>query len=442
MRSQLLARCPRPCGTLTISTGTAAAASTPATVSTRSLGGTRSLGAARSSGSVGTRPMGSFGSGGSLGSLGSNTAERSSGSVRLGARARALLSSTLLLLLGLACGLGAQARELLEPANPQPRPGVPGTPGAPPAQVLTQAATQAVRTAVAQQDEAAASRAAAELVPAGTARALAATTTPRPAGTFTGYSDELPTAAEPPPGVAAAPGANAAAAAPATPPSLLGALLTATCSLAAAADLDDSRPASLARTFQPTPSDTPGTAAAPAPVPAPVAAASAPPPPPMPQPPLGFDAALGVPRTRFGKLIYQTASHYALNPLLMAAMVGVESDFNPRARSRKGALGLMQMLPSTARRFGLQRRRDLFNPRKNLELAGRYLRWLVARFGEDPARVLAAYNAGEGAVDRFGGVPPFAETRDYVQRIFSHLGFTALLDVPIAATAAIVGGGK
>ncbi len=168
-------------------------------------------------------------------------------------------------------------------------------------------------------------------------------------------------------------------------------------------------------------------------------AAPAPPPPPMPA--LGFDAGAGVPRGPYGKLIYQMASRYALNPMLVAALVHVESDFNPRARSRKGALGLMQLLPQTARRFGLYRRRDLLNPRKNLEAGGRYLRWLIDRFGQDPIRVLAAYNAGEGAVDRFGGVPPFAETRDYVQRIFARLGFTALLDLP-AATLAAAGGTK
>jgi soluble lytic murein transglycosylase-like protein len=165
-------------------------------------------------------------------------------------------------------------------------------------------------------------------------------------------------------------------------------------------------------------------------------AAATPPPAPMPHPALGFDAALGVPRRPFGKLIYQIARTYALNPLLVAAIAKVESDFNPRARSRKGAYGLMQVLPSTARRFGLPRKRDLFNPRKNLETASRYLRWLVDRFGDDPVRVLAAYNAGEGAVDRFGGVPPFSETRDYVQRIFGLLGFSVLLEAPATAPAA------
>jgi len=165
-------------------------------------------------------------------------------------------------------------------------------------------------------------------------------------------------------------------------------------------------------------------------------AAATRPPAPKPHPALGFDATFGVPRRPFGKLIYQIAKSYALNPLLVAAIAKVESDFNPRARSRKGAYGLMQVLPSTARRFGLPRKRDLLNPRKNLETASRYLRWLVDRFGDDPVRVLAAYNAGEGAVDRFGGVPPFSETRDYVQRIFGLLGFSVLLDTPAAAPVA------
>jgi soluble lytic murein transglycosylase-like protein len=157
-----------------------------------------------------------------------------------------------------------------------------------------------------------------------------------------------------------------------------------------------------------------------------------------PSPRLGFDRSLGVPRTPYGKQIYKIALRYALNPLMMAAVVEAESDFNPRAVSRKGACGLMQVLPSTARRFGLHRRRDLFNPLKNLETGARYLRWLIDRFGDDAARVLAAYNAGEGSVERFGGLPPFRETRDYVSSIFTRLGFTLLLPaVPASALPAV-----
>jgi soluble lytic murein transglycosylase-like protein len=170
------------------------------------------------------------------------------------------------------------------------------------------------------------------------------------------------------------------------------------------------------------------------------AAGPPPPPAPVPTPPLRFDRSLGVPRTPYGKQIYKVALRYALNPLLVAAVVEAESAFNPRAVSRKGACGLMQVLPSTARRFGLHRRRDLFNPLKNLETGARYLRWLVDRFGDDALRVLAAYNAGEGSVERFGGLPPFRETRGYVQQIFARLGFTLLLPtvpVPVPALPAL-----
>jgi len=132
----------------------------------------------------------------------------------------------------------------------------------------------------------------------------------------------------------------------------------------------------------------------------------------------------GIPAGPFGDLIYEVAARYSLNPHLLAAIVRVESSFNPRALSRKGACGLMQLLPETARRFGL-RRKDLFDPTKNLEAGARYLKWLAGRFGEDPVRVLAAYNAGEGAVQRYGGVPPYKETRNYVDRIFSLLGLSS-----------------
>jgi soluble lytic murein transglycosylase-like protein len=143
----------------------------------------------------------------------------------------------------------------------------------------------------------------------------------------------------------------------------------------------------------------------------------------------------GIPESPFGELIYQVAGRHAVNPYLVAAIVKVESAFNPRAVSRKGACGLMQLLPATARRFGLSRR-DLFDPAKNLEAGVRYLKWLAARFANDPTRVLAAYNAGEGAVERFGGVPPYRETQSYVRRIFTLLGMTAETTLPAPAAPA------
>jgi soluble lytic murein transglycosylase-like protein len=158
-----------------------------------------------------------------------------------------------------------------------------------------------------------------------------------------------------------------------------------------------------------------------------VATAAPKPPPPEPPPLLGFDGALGIPTTPFGKLIYQIASRHGLNPHLVAAMVEVESAFQPGAVSRRGACGLMQLLPATARRFGLKKR-EIFSPVKNLEAGVRYLKWLVDRFGGDPVRVLAAYNAGEGAVERFGGAPPYPETQEYLRRIFTSLGFGQALE--------------
>ena len=83
----------------------------------------------------------------------------------------------------------------------------------------------------------------------------------------------------------------------------------------------------------------------------------------------------------------------------------------------------MQLLPETARRFGVSRKQDLFDPAKNLEAGVKYLKWLTNRFGGDVQKILAAYNAGEGAVDRFGGIPPYQETQNYVQKIFGLLNF-------------------
>ena len=134
--------------------------------------------------------------------------------------------------------------------------------------------------------------------------------------------------------------------------------------------------------------------------------------------------ALGMPRSPYGKIIYDIAVRHSINPHLVAALIHVESAFNPRAKSSKGAYGLMQLLPETARRFGLTKKKDLYDPKKNLEAGVRYLKWLADRFGGDAEKILAAYNAGEGAVERFGGIPPYQETQSYVQKIFGLLGFS------------------
>jgi soluble lytic murein transglycosylase-like protein len=147
---------------------------------------------------------------------------------------------------------------------------------------------------------------------------------------------------------------------------------------------------------------------------------------PMPEPDVGegpllrFGSAPPVPETPYGLLIYQAAERHDVSPLLVAAVVRAESAFDAQALSHKGARGLMQLMPATAQRFGV-RHSELFEPARNLEAGTRYLSWLLERYGEDLPRILAAYNAGEGAVARYGGVPPYRETRDYIRRIYKTL---------------------
>jgi soluble lytic murein transglycosylase-like protein len=144
-------------------------------------------------------------------------------------------------------------------------------------------------------------------------------------------------------------------------------------------------------------------------------------------PVLGFDPALSRLDVPFAEEIYEAARRHAVNPHLVAAVIQAESAYRPRAVSRKGACGLMQLMPQTALRFGL-RRRSIFDPARNITAGVRYLRWLAERLGDDVERVVAAYNAGEGAVERFGGVPPFAETRLYVQRVVAALSLRSAIN--------------
>jgi len=116
----------------------------------------------------------------------------------------------------------------------------------------------------------------------------------------------------------------------------------------------------------------------------------------------------------FEELVAEAARRHGLDPALMRAVVGVESGFQPQAVSPKGAQGLMQLMPATARDLGVA---DPFDPAANLDGGSRYLSSLVARYDGDLTKALAAYNAGMGAVARHGGVPPYAETRRYVQKV-------------------------
>jgi soluble lytic murein transglycosylase-like protein len=135
-----------------------------------------------------------------------------------------------------------------------------------------------------------------------------------------------------------------------------------------------------------------------------------------------FASGGAAPATPFGAEIFQAAERHGLDPALVAAVVRAESAFDPRAVSHKGARGLMQLMPATAGRFGLAID-EIHDPAKNLDAGARYLAWLIERFGGDVLRALAAYNAGEGTVDRYGGVPPYRETRNYIKRIYATLGF-------------------
>lgn len=118
----------------------------------------------------------------------------------------------------------------------------------------------------------------------------------------------------------------------------------------------------------------------------------------------------------FGGLIYNEAKKNDLSPELVAAVVHTESKFVPTARSGRGALGLMQLVPRTARWMGA---RDPMNPNENVAAGAKYLRYLSDRFDGNQEKMIAAYNAGEGNVRRFNGVPPFRETQNYVQRVQS-----------------------
>jgi soluble lytic murein transglycosylase-like protein len=139
--------------------------------------------------------------------------------------------------------------------------------------------------------------------------------------------------------------------------------------------------------------------------------------------PLQFEESQKIPDGPYGPMIYEAARRHALNPQVVAALIHTESAGNPRAVSRKGARGLMQLMPATAQRFGA-RLEKLNDPKENLEAGSRYLSWLVEQFPNDLSKILAAYNAGENAVWRYGGIPPYRETRDYVKRIYTTLGLT------------------
>jgi len=125
----------------------------------------------------------------------------------------------------------------------------------------------------------------------------------------------------------------------------------------------------------------------------------------------------GTPST-FREAVDRIAEKHSLPPLLVHSVIRVESNYNPNAVSPKGAQGLMQLIPGTARRFGVS---NVFNPVENVEGGARYLRYLLDLYHNDYRLALAAYNAGEGAVAKHGGVPPYPETVNYIRQVGQRL---------------------
>ncbi len=138
--------------------------------------------------------------------------------------------------------------------------------------------------------------------------------------------------------------------------------------------------------------------------------------------------------TGIEEAVRRIAAEHSLPPQLIHSVIKVESNYNPHAVSSKGALGLMQLIPSTARRFGVS---DAFNPIQNIQGGAKYLRYLLDLFDNSYPLALAAYNAGEGAVARYGGIPPFAETQNYVLLVRKQLEKAAAAKLAVAPAPVI-----
>ena len=133
--------------------------------------------------------------------------------------------------------------------------------------------------------------------------------------------------------------------------------------------------------------------------------------------PTATAAVAGGESTPYDSLIDDAAQRNGVDPALLKGLIRQESGFNPNARSAAGAVGLTQLMPGTAASLGVS---DPSDPAQAIEGGAKYLKAQLDRFGGDPAKALAAYNAGPGAVQRFGGVPPYAETQTYVQKVLGY----------------------
>jgi len=134
--------------------------------------------------------------------------------------------------------------------------------------------------------------------------------------------------------------------------------------------------------------------------------------------PVGPDAPKPAPPTGLDEAVDRIAAQHLLPPQLIHSVIKVESNYNPLAVSPKGAQGLMQLIPATARRFGVA---DSFNPMENIQGGAKYLKYLLDLYDNDYALALAAYNAGEAAVAKYGAVPPYKETQNYLHLVADQL---------------------
>jgi len=123
-------------------------------------------------------------------------------------------------------------------------------------------------------------------------------------------------------------------------------------------------------------------------------------------------------KSKYNDLIIEAARHFDVDAALVSAVIKAESDYDPRTLSHKGARGLMQLMPATAERFGVT---NAFDPAENIYAGVRYLRWLLKTFDGNADLAVAAYNAGEGNIWKYNGVPPFRETVNYINRIAKHI---------------------
>jgi soluble lytic murein transglycosylase-like protein len=121
------------------------------------------------------------------------------------------------------------------------------------------------------------------------------------------------------------------------------------------------------------------------------------------------------------RIIFRAGGRHGIDPRFIHAVIWQESKYKPKAVSHAGAQGLMQLMPATARRFGCYDRNDVG---ANVEAGTKYLKWLLKRFNGDVGLALAGYNAGEGAVDKYHGIPPYNETQNYVRKIVANYGKT------------------